>query len=153
MTAARHPTDRQTLQALQARLAARLAAGLTERASQLPHDIGERLRVARDQAVARAVAARKATPREPVVAEAQVVGVTAGGTAVLGGGSAPWWQRLAALLPLVLLLSGLLLIQRQAELEQVSAAAEVDAQLLADDLPPDAYSDPGFAQFLREPPP
>ena len=48
---------------------------------------------------------------------------------------------------------GLLLIQRQAEIEQVRAAAEVDAQLLADDLPPDAYSDPGFAEFLRRPAP
>jgi hypothetical protein len=27
--------------------------------------------------------------------------------------------------------------------------AEVDAALLADDLPPAAYSDPGFVQFLK----
>ena len=27
--------------------------------------------------------------------------------------------------------------------------AEVDVQLLTDDLPPDAFTDPGFAQFLR----
>jgi len=45
------------------------------------------------------------------------------------------------------------LIQQQAGLEQVHAAAEVDALILADDLPPDAYVDPGFAQFLREPSP
>ena len=34
---------------------------------------------------------------------------------------------------------------------QVVAAAEIDAALLTDDLPPDAYSDPGFAEFLRSP--
>ena len=28
-------------------------------------------------------------------------------------------------------------------------AAEVDAALLTDDLPPAAYTDPGFAQFLK----
>jgi len=27
--------------------------------------------------------------------------------------------------------------------------AEVDAELLIDDLPPQAYTDPGFAQFVR----
>ena len=27
--------------------------------------------------------------------------------------------------------------------------AEVDAAILTDDLPPSAYTDPGFAQFLK----
>jgi hypothetical protein len=36
--------------------------------------------------------------------------------------------------------------------EQVDAAAEIDAALLADDLPPAAYSDPGFLAFLKNPP-
>ena len=30
--------------------------------------------------------------------------------------------------------------------------AEIDAALLADDLPPKAYSDAGFAEFLKTPP-
>ena len=34
-----------------------------------------------------------------------------------------------------------------------AAAAEVDAALLADDLPPEAYTDPGFGEFLKAPPP
>lgn len=146
------------LQAIEARLAARLGAGLTERAEQLPHDISERLRVAREQAVARAAQARRPVRQPRASAEPQVMGVERNGAALAllagtAGGDAPWWQRLAAVLPLLVLLSGLLLIQRQTELEQVHAAAEVDAMLLADDLPPDAYSDPGFAEFLREPPP
>jgi hypothetical protein len=37
--------------------------------------------------------------------------------------------------------------------EQVVAAAEIDTQLLSDQLPPAAYSDPGFAEFLRSSPP
>lgn len=147
------------LQAIEARLAARLGAGLTERAGQLPHDVNERLRVAREQALARADEVRRTARRPKVAREAAAVEVAQGGAALalLGGapgrGPVAWWQRAAAMLPLVVLVCGLLLIQRQAELEQVRAAAEVDVMLLADDLPPDAYSDPGFAEFLREPGP
>lgn len=147
------------LQAIEARLAARLGAGLTERAGQLPHDVNERLRAAREQALARAAEVRRMASRPQVAAEPAVVEITRGGAALaaLGGGqghgSTRWWERAAAMLPLLVLVCGLLLIQRQAELEQVRAAAEVDVLLLADDLPPDAYSDPGFAEFLREPAP
>ncbi|MBI5717097.1 MAG: DUF3619 family protein [Burkholderiales bacterium] len=140
------------LQAIEARLAARLSSGLTERAQQLPHDIGERLRVAREQALARAAHARRVAPQSRAASEVAVVGVTSGGMALMGS-AAPWWQRAASVLPLLLLVFGLLLIQRQGELEQVRAAAEVDALLLSDDLPPAAYVDPGFAEFLREPAP
>jgi hypothetical protein len=38
-------------------------------------------------------------------------------------------------------------------LQQIQAAAEVDAVLLADDLPPEAYADPGFGEFLKLPQP
>ncbi len=139
-------------QAIEARLAARLSAGLTVQAQQLPHDIVERLRAAREQALARAVEVRRLALKPRTASDTGVVGVTAHGMALLGG-STPWWQRAASVVPLLLLVFGMLLIQRQGELEQVRAAAEVDALLLADDLPPDAYTDPGFAQFLREPAP
>ena len=69
------------------------------------------------------------------------------------GGFTPWWQRLAAVLPLVLLVSGLVAIDQWSIREEVVAAADLDAQLLADDLPPAAFSDPGFAEYLRSAPP
>ena len=147
MTAARHPSETP---AIEARLAARLSAGLAERAEQLPHDILERLRVAREQAVARAGELRRKAPQPRTAPAVTVVGVTAQGAALLSSPAA-WWQRAASLLPLLVLVLGLVWIQRHAELEQVHAAAEVDALLLADDLPPDAYTDPGFAEFLRGP--
>ena len=158
-----NPRRLPDLQAIEARLGARLVSGLAQRAEHLPHDIGERLRVAREQALARAVEVRRTARPPQAAAESVVVGITRGGAALLGGpaasqasmtsDTAPWWQRAAAVLPLLVLLCGLLLVQRQTEMEQVRAAAEVDAMLLADDLPPDAYTDPGFAEFLREPPP
>jgi len=143
---------RSDQQAIEARVAARLGSGLSELAQQLPHDIGERLRFAREQALARAAEVRRLAPQPRAAPDVSIVGFTSGGAALMGG-SAPWWQRAAAMLPLLALVLGLLLIQRQGELEQVHAAAEVDTLLLADDLPPDAYTDPGFAEFLREPTP
>ena len=53
-------------QALEARLAGRLASALTQSSTTLPHDITERLRVARGQAMARARPVRQlqAAPAE-----------------------------------------------------------------------------------------
>jgi len=55
----------------------------------------------------------------------------------------------ASMVPLLILALGLLMIQRHLQDRQITAAAEVDAALLSDDLPPQAYTDPGFAEFLR----
>lgn len=132
--------------ALQARLAARLAAGLGEQAAALPHDISERLRVAREQAVARARELRALAP-----AAAPLLVGRSGAAAVMAG--PPWWQRMASVLPLLLLLVGLVMISQLSSREQMLAAADIDSSLLADDLPPDAYSDPGFAEFLKSPSP
>lgn len=142
--------DRTTeVQTIEHRLGARLAAALAEQAQALPHDLSERLRVARDGAVARA-----REVRQPAVATAggHAVVSPARGAAALGG-FVPWWHRAASVLPLVLLVLGFVMVERFATFEQVQAAAEIDSMLLADDLPPDAYSDPGFAEFLRSPPP
>lgn len=142
-----HTSHTPDEQALQSRVAWRLAALLSEQASRLPHDITERLRFAREGALERARQARQATPA------AAFAVVSPRGTLALGGGSAPWWQRAFSLLPLLVLVGGLLMIDRWAARERVLAAADIDAVLLADDLPPAAYSDPGFAEYLRSSPP
>lgn len=129
---------------LEMRLGARLAGGLTLRAEGLPHDVTERLRFAREQAIARARLVRQ--PER--VSAAQPVVLGRGGSATLGG-FAPWWQRAMSVLPVAALVLGLVAIDRLSMREQVLAAAEIDTQLLSDQLPPAAYSDPGFAEFLR----
>ena len=104
----------------------------------MSHDIGERLRVAR----ARAVAARKLPPQlrgAPVV-------VQSGHTAVLGGS---WWTRIGSVVPLIALVAGLITISVMQDDDRTSELAEVDSALLTGDLPPAAYTDPGFAQFLK----
>jgi hypothetical protein len=134
--------------ALQARFAYRITSQLTEQTSALPLDIGERLRVAREQALQRGRAARRA----PAVSQ----GVAGFGSVLtwFGGGdrNAPgWWLKLASVLPLIALVTGLIAIQDWHGNNEISAAAEIDASLLADDLPPSAYSDAGFVEFLKSP--
>ena len=46
----------------------------------------------------------------------------------------------------------LIAIDEWHESAQIQAAAEVDSALLSDPLPPDAYRDPGFLEFLKAPP-
>lgn len=132
------------LDALQARFALRVAARLTERSHALEADVGERLRFAREKALEQARASRSASA-------SQSVGVSAAGALSLGRGGSGWWMKLASVLPAVALIAGLLLIQQWQTDDQISAAAEIDAALLADDLPPVAYSDAGFAEFLKTP--
>ena len=131
--------------AMQARFARRIVARLSDGAQDLDGDLTERLRFARERALERAVLARG------TAASTATMGVTASGAALLGAGSG-WWVRVASVLPLVALLIGLVLIQRLQATTQISVAAEVDAALLADDLPPTAYRDAGFAEFLKTPP-
>jgi hypothetical protein len=130
---------------LQTRYALRVTARLSERAQDLEPDLSERLRVARERALERARAARR-TEAAPARS-----GVGVQGGALLLGGGTRWWVRVAAVLPALALVAGLFLIQRLDTDAQISTAAEVDAALLTDDLPPSAYSDAGFAEFLKTP--
>lgn len=141
------------------------ARRLDDGAQTLPADIMERLRFSRERAVARSRALQAQI--RPSLATARSPGVVAWAPAVAGshqepGWAAPAWPaangasgdpgwagRAAAWLPLLILVLGFVLIQDLLQEVQIEAAAEVDAALLADDLPPQAYADPGFAEYLR----
>ncbi len=122
---------------LEGRVAARLAGALSRQADTLPPGVEERLRFAREQALERARAARSVS-----------VQGGAAGVAVLGR-LGPWWPRLGAMLPVLVLVLGGFLLLDQRQREDVAVAAEIDSALLADDLPPQAYADPGFVAFLK----
>jgi hypothetical protein len=79
------------------------------------------------------------------------VSVSAGGQATLGSGddNLSLWQRIASALPLIVLLAGLVTIHVVQNERRAREVADVDAALLTDDLPPAAYADPGFVQFLK----
>ncbi len=122
---------------MEAHFGARVAARLTAGSQDLPHDIAERLRAGRVQALAR---------RKLVQTRTDTTAVSRDGTLVLGGG---WWNRIASALPLIVLAAGLVAISALLDDNRASEVAEVDAALLTGDLPPAAYTDPGFAQFLK----
>jgi len=131
--------------ALEARFARRLSARLSEGSERLPVDIEERLRHARQQAIAR---------HEVVLVAAPVFGIAgqSGSGALSVNGSSKgsgWWRPLVTLIPVLALVAGLFVIEHLHAQKQISAAAEIDAALLADDLPPAAYRDPGFVEFLK----
>jgi hypothetical protein len=129
------------------RFGLKVAALLDEQA--LPHDISERLRVARQQAVAQRKQALVAQV-QPQTAESMFA---AGSSAILGGEGSDWGSRLMGMLPLLALVVGLVMINTTVNQERATELADVDTQLLTDDLPPAAHTDPGFAQFLKFGPP
>lgn len=114
---------------------------LSANLEQMPYEVQERLRAAR----MRAVAARRVSPILVTRPQGQAMG---DGTLTLG---APWkgWTPLASLFPMLLLVVGLLTINMVLDEYRANEVAEVDAALLTDDLPPSAYTDPGFVQFLK----
>lgn len=129
--------------------ALRITARLTQGTAELPYDINERLRAARMQALDK----RKKPVALTVRQTAGGTLVTADGrTAALGGGGGEggnWWRALVSAVPLTALAVGLVFINIGQDDSLASEIAEVDAALLTDDLPPSAYADPGFVQFLK----
>lgn len=125
------------------RMGMHLAQLLTQASGDLPHDLSERLRFARLQALA--VRRPESVPHLQTVVQGN--SLTWGGPASEGLGL---WSVLGSALPLLALLVGLVSVQWLDKQQVVSELAEIDTALLVDDLPPAAYSDPGFVQFLRQ---
>jgi hypothetical protein len=130
-------------EALLDRFGLKVAARLNDQT--LPHDISERLRVARQQALTH----RKIQTVTQTASALQM----SGGAATLGGDGLNWFNRIASVLPLLALVAGLVAVNVFTSNERANEVAEVDEQLLIDDLPPSAHTDPGFAQFLKFGPP
>jgi len=136
------PPDEQALRAY----ARRVVAHLDDSTRTLPYDVSERLRAGREQALARRKKAVLVHAHQPATAI-----IPSGGAAVLGGRaeSGGWWQSLLASIPVMALVVGLVIINTAQNEYGTAEVAEVDAALLTDDLPPEAYADPGFVQFLK----
>jgi hypothetical protein len=131
------------LETLEGRFALRVASRLSEGADAVGGDIAERLRFSREKALDHA---RVAAQTQRNTGE-----VRSGSALALLGGGPSWWVKLGSVLPLVVLIAGLALIDHWHASAQVATAAEIDTALLADDLPPGAYSDAGFVEFLKAP--
>ena len=121
------------------RVAARLSGG----AAELPYEVSERLRAVRVQALAK----RK---RVAGLKAASSVSSSGGAATLTGDENFSLWQLAASALPILALVAGLFFIHAFQNESRAKEVAEVDAALLTDDLPPSAYADSGFIQFLKQ---
>jgi hypothetical protein len=125
------------------RLGQMLSAKLSAASLDLGHDISERLRIARQRAL-------QSRPPLVIMQRRTVSSVQSNGT--LTGSPEEGlnlWSFFASALPLLALILGLLVLQDMQSDDVTSDIARIDAALLTDELPPDAYTDPGFVQFLK----
>lgn len=113
---------------------------LSESENLLDRDVSERLKAARAMALSkRKILSIQSTEMK-----------NSGSSLVLGGfRKHPRWDFFASVLPLVALIVGLLVIGPLQDQSRADEVAEVDTELLIDELPPEAYTDPGFLQYLR----
>ena len=135
--------SREYLQELAAeRFGLRVAAHLSDLADAVPYEVSERLRVARLQAI---------TQHRTLLRQERAQASTSSGNSVvtLGGGPGSIWGRMSILLPALALILGIFAIDMIQSENRANELAEIDVAILTDDLPPSAYADPGFAQFLK----
>lgn len=67
----------------------------------------------------------------------------------LNGRNSDLFNKLGMMIPLLALIVGLIVITQLQNDYRAKEIADVDAALLIDDLPPSAYADQGFGQFLK----
>ena len=118
------------------------AALLSQGARSLPADIKDRLHAAR----MKALSVRKA---EKVLVKRAVF---AGPAGHFSSNSRGLWDTVGWAAPLIVLVFGLIGIAQWQNDSRLTDIAEVDAALLTDDVPPDAYADSGFLAFLKNGP-
>ena len=136
-------STQKNIDVLQERFARKAVSYLAHSAADLPHDITERLRAARFQALAKRKIATHQTA-VTVVSQGPFAALTWGGDEASG-----WWTRIGMIVPLIVLLAGLFTINMVQSNNRAQEVADVDVALLTDALPPEAFSDPGFVQFLK----
>jgi hypothetical protein len=118
------------------------AALLNQSTQNLSAGIKDRLYAAR----MKALSVRKA---EKVLIQKPVL---AGVSGNWNSGSNGIWDTAGWIAPLVVLVFGLIGIAQWQNDSRINDIAEVDAALLSDDVPPDAYADGGFLAFLKNGP-
>jgi Protein of unknown function (DUF3619) len=115
---------------------------LNENLDSLPAPAVERLAAARRQALT-----RKKQERGTRLLAWRIATAGAGNGAT---GSHPWLAAAGAVLPALVLAAGLAGIFQFVEQRRIADTAEIDAEMLADELPLSAYLDNGFQAFLSK---
>ncbi|GLU35288.1 DUF3619 family protein [Trinickia caryophylli] len=122
--------------------ALKVCRALDERAAGLPAPAAERLAAARRLAVAR----KKPEPAHAPVFVPALAGAPAGMSAA--GPRIKPLRRLALVWPILALLIGIAGIAYWENVQRAAELADIDAAMLNDDLPLNAYLDHGFNAYL-----
>lgn len=121
------------------------AKSLTQRLDEIVEttnpNITERLRFARE----RALHAQKTIELHT----AWSLALQTNASFALNGRNSDLFNKLGMMIPLLALIVGLIVITQLQNDYRAKEIADVDAALLIDDLPPSAYADQGFGQFLK----
>jgi hypothetical protein len=107
-----------------------------------------------EPALARLASARKIAlaHKKPSAATATLVrkGVLAGNANFSFKGPGSWLGKFGVALPMLVLILGLFGIYEYEQQQRITDLAEIDAAVLVDELPPDAYLDTGFNAYLNK---
>lgn len=114
---------------------------LDESADRLSYRVSQRLAASREAALGRM---RTAAVQDARFATA----VSGSGRAALLGDPGPTWRLAGVLLPLLIVIAGMISISVWDDDEKAAELADVDADVLTDDVPISAYTDRGFGVFL-----
>ena len=77
-------------------------------------------------------------------------GILAGNAGFSFQGPNSWFGKLGVVLPMLVLIVGLFGIYEYEQNQRINDLAEIDAAVLVDELPPDAYLDTGFTAYLNK---
>lgn len=117
---------------------------LNEKIDHLPQNVVENLANAREKALSRK---RSDSPLRAFVRQ----GTFAGHIGTFFSDPATYWlSRAGAAIALAVLVTGLMGIYHDEQQHHIQEAAEMDAAVLSDELPPNAYLDPGFRNYLHK---
>ena len=123
----------------------RVRHALNEKLEQLPATTGSRLAVARQLALSR---------KKPDAGRRVVVPRLAAAHGSSGDGffSRPlsWLGRASVALPVIIVFAGLIGMYQVEKRQHIVELAEIDAMVLSDELPLNAYLDHGFNAYLAQ---
>mgnify|MGYP000449832971 FL=1 len=120
-----------------------LASAALLRQGTLPKEIKDRLYAARMKAIS-------LKKPEKIRVQKRALATSSGNWN--SGSSNGVWDTIGWVAPLAVLVFGLIGIAQWQDDSRINDIAEVDAALLSDDVPPDAYADSGFMAFLKNGP-
>jgi hypothetical protein len=120
---------------------------LDERITTLPESTTSRLSAARKLAIARK---KPESAVYAVAPERRLAGIHSGRAGNSLNDSLSWLVRVGIIIPLIVLVIGAFGIYKYEEDRRINELADLDAAVLSDELPLNAYLDHGFDTYLNK---